>query len=129
MGTTDSHAPHRLGRWGEERAARFLVGRGYEVVARNYRFGRREIDIIVRRGTLYAFVEVKTRAGLGFGVPEEAVTRRKRREIEAVATDFLFRRRLDSATVRFDVVSVLVDRDRRVVRTEHIEDAWRPAWP
>jgi putative endonuclease len=119
---------HALGRWGEGRAAHFLERRGWTVLARNYRFGRREVDLVVRRGDVVAFVEVKTRAGRGFGTPQEAITALKRREIEAVATDFLFRYRLEGVSVRFDAVAIEVDRGLRVVRVEHVEDAWRPGW-
>lgn len=95
----------------------------------NYRFGRREVDLVVRRGGLVAFVEVKTRTGTGFGAPEEAVTRLKRREIEAVARDFLWRHRLDDVDVRFDVIAIVAGSGREVVRIDHLEDAWRPDAP
>jgi len=122
---------HALGRWGEDRAARFLERRGWAILARNYRFGRREVDLIARRGALLAFVEVKTRAGTGYGAPQEAITLLKRRKIEAVAAQFVDRHGLDGLTVRFDAVAILVR--RRVggseVAIEHVEDAWRPGWP
>jgi putative endonuclease len=128
-----SHTPaenpaHALGRWGESRAARFLERRGWRILARNYRFGRREVDLVVRQGDVVAFVEVKTRAGRGFGLPQEAITALKRREIEAVATQFLSRYRLDDVSVRFDAMAIEVDRELRVARVEHVADAWRPGW-
>ena len=124
------HAPHALGRWGEARAARFLQARGWTVLARNYRFGRREVDLVVRRGDLVVFVEVKTRAGPGYGTPLEAITRLKRREVEAVAGHFLQRHGLTSVQVRFDALGILVSRGpRTTVEVEHVEDAWRPGWP
>lgn len=123
-----SNPAHVLGRWGEGRAARFLQRRGWKVLARNYRFGRREVDLVVRRDDVVAFVEVKTRAGRGFGLPQEAITALKRREIEAVATHFLCRHRLEDVSVRFDAVAIQVDRELRVARLEHVEDAWRPGW-
>ena len=130
------HPPHSLGRWGELQAAEHLRRKGWRILARNYRFGRREVDLVIRRARrakgqadLVAFVEVKTRAGEGWGTPEEAITRLKRREIEAVATEFLIRHRLRSVDVRFDVFAILVGPGRRVVRVEHVEDAWRPGWP
>ena len=123
-------APHALGRWGEGHAARFLQARGWTVLARNYRFGRREVDLVVRRGDLVVFVEVKTRAGHGYGHPLEAVTRLKRREVEAVAEHFLLRFGLSSVQVRFDALGILVLRGpRTTIQVEHIEDAWRPGWP
>jgi putative endonuclease len=117
------HPPHALGRLGEARARAYLLARGWTIAAQNYRFGRREVDIVARKGNLVAFVEVKTRAGDGFGTPEEAVTRLKRREIEIVAREYLCRHRLDDVDVRLDVISVSVGRRARI---DHIEDAWRP---
>jgi putative endonuclease len=114
---------------GETCASAYLIRNGWTVLDRNYRFGRREVDLVVRRGGLVAFVEVKTRAGVGYGSPEEAVTRLKRREIETVAREYLWRRRLDDVDVRFDVVSILAGPGRKVVRIEHLEDAWRPDSP
>lgn len=122
----EPHPPHALGRWGETKAACALERRGWRILARNYRFGRREIDLIARRGRLLAFVEVKTRAGLGYGHPEEAVTALKQREIEAVARDFVRRHRLEHLDIRFDVIAIVVGRGRRVERFTHVPDAWRP---
>jgi putative endonuclease len=130
MDKGSDHAPHALGRWGEAHAARFLQARGWTVLARNYRFGRREVDLVVRRGDVVAFVEVKTRAGPGYGSPLEAVTRLKRREIEAVAGHFIHHHGLSSVEVRFDALGILVRRGARTtVEVEHVEDAWRPGWP
>jgi len=128
MDTAAGNVPHALGRWGEQQAARHLCHRGWTILARNYRFGRREVDLVVRRRDVVAFVEVKTRAGEGFGRPEEAITRWKRREIEAVATHFLARHVSSGVSVRFDAVAITVDRARQRVRIRHLEDAWRPGW-
>jgi putative endonuclease len=125
------HPGHALGRWGEVRAARFLERRGWVILARNYRFGRREIDLVARQGDLLAFVEVKTRAGSGYGVPQESITRLKRREVEAVAAHFVQRHGLERLTIRFDAVGIVVRRrpGGTEVAIEHLEDAWRPGWP
>lgn len=126
MSNESTYPPHALGAWGERLAAERLLRRGWRIVEKNYRLGRREVDLIVRRGEILAFVEVKTRAGARFGPPEASVTRRKQREIETVARDFIMRRRPDCPAVRFDVVAIVVGPGRRLLRYEHIEDAWRP---
>ena len=123
------YPPHALGRFGESCARAYLVRSGWTVLATNYRFGRREVDLVVRKGALVAFVEVKTRAGTGYGAPEEAVTRLKRREIEAVAREFLWRHRLVDVDVRFDVIAIVAGAGRDVVRIDHLDDAWRPDPP
>jgi putative endonuclease len=112
-----------LGPRGEEVARRFLETRGWQVVDRNYRMGRKEIDLVARRGEVVAFVEVKARAGAGFGDPLEAITWRKRREIQQVAAAWIDRHGRSGEVYRFDAVAVLVEGGRTRVR--HVEDAWR----
>ena len=120
---------HELGRLGEARAGEYFEASGFRLLARNYRFGRREVDLVVQRGDLVVFVEVKTRAGDGFGAPEDAVTRLKQREIELVALEYLTRHGLDDVDVRFDVLSVVATPRGEVDRIVHLEDAWRPEAP
>jgi len=115
---------HDLGRWGEELAAAELTRRGWIVLARNYRLGHREIDLIARRGAVVAFVEVKTRAGAGFGHPLDAVTPLKRREIEAVARAWIARFGRPGDVYRFDAVSI-IHAPGEPTRFDHVEDAWR----
>ena len=67
-------AGHELGRRGEALAAELLEAAGWRILARNFRYRRKEIDLIARRGAVVAFVEVKARAGPAFGHPLEAVT-------------------------------------------------------
>lgn len=129
MDASPDHPPHVLGRRGERLAIDYLCAAGWRIIERNYRFGRREVDLIVQKGGLLAFVEVKTRAGDGCGHPEEAVTWKKRREIEAVAAEYLVRNPAADAFVRFDVIAIEVASHGGVTRLEHVADAWRPGWP
>ncbi len=118
--------PHALGAWGEEVAALRLEKDGWTIVDRNLTLGRREIDIVARRGSLLAFVEVKTRSTAGCGGPEGAVTWRKRREIETVALSYLARSPEPDVDVRFDIIAIVAGEGQRIVSYSHIEDAWRP---
>jgi putative endonuclease len=115
-------APHELGALGERLAARHLERHGYTVIDRNFRFGHREIDLIVRRGDTVAFVEVKSRKGMGYGHPLEAITSLKRREIERVARYWLQARRQAGFTYRFDAVAVIFGGGRP--RIDHVSNAW-----
>jgi len=118
---------HRRGLQGELTAAGFLESRGWEVLAHRFRMGRLEIDLIARRGQTVAFIEVKTRRGLGFGTPFEAVTWAKRREIVRVARAWMDRHGQPGDIYRFDVVGV-IDAPNGVVTVQHLEDAFRPGW-
>lgn len=115
---------HRLGTRGESIAAAHLESAGWRVLARNWRFGHGEIDLIVRRGRTVAFVEVKTRARLCWGHPLHAIDPRKRQEIERVARVWLDRHGRLGDELRFDAVAVYRD-DAGALRVEHVEDAWR----
>jgi putative endonuclease len=107
-----------IGDHGEELAAAYLSEAGYRILDRNYRYERAEIDLVCfdateegARGRI-VFVEVKTRSGLGFGAPEEAVTDEKQDHVIHAAKAYLYERQLEGAPVRFDVISVLLNQDR-----------------
>jgi putative endonuclease len=122
-----------LGRLGERVAARWLVARGYAVLARRFRSGHRDLDLVVARGGVVAFVEVKTRRGAEFGGPLAAVHWRKRRELVRSAQVWVARFGRSGEAYRFDVFGVVVGRSaggagRVLVR--HVPDAFQvPAGP
>ncbi|MBT8402451.1 MAG: YraN family protein [Gemmatimonadetes bacterium] len=119
-----SLSTHEVGRRCEAIAARFLTEAGWTVLERNVRFRRKEIDLVLRRGRVVAFVEVKGRKGGGWGHPLDAITALKRREIETVARWWVDRFGRPGDHYRFDAVAVHV-RGLDVVKVEHVEDAWR----
>ncbi|HEY8282996.1 MAG TPA: YraN family protein [Chloroflexota bacterium] len=102
------HARRKLGDTGEELAARYLVARGYVVLSRNYRCAAGEIDLVCRDGETLVFVEVKTRRGAAFGIPEEAVTARKLARLAAAGQHYL-QQQSTEADWRIDVVAVELD--------------------
>lgn len=112
-----------LGPRGEAIAADFLVGAGWNIVHRNFRAGRKEVDLVVRRDGIVAFVEVKTRSSNRFGDPLDAITPRKQREVEEVARAWIERHGSDDDVYRFDAVAVRLQPDG-APRVEHLEDAW-----
>jgi len=103
------------GRFGEERAAEHLRSLGYQIVEKNYRIRRGEIDIIARHRGDIVFVEVKTRKSDGFGAPAEAVGFRKQARLKILAAAWLSSKGLSNANCRFDVVSYTLDGDKMEV--------------
>jgi putative endonuclease len=95
-----------LGRLGEEAALAHYRALGYRLVARNWRCSLGELDLVVSRGDILAFCEVKTRRGSRLGGPHEAVDARKQRKLRMLAEAFLAGRSLMVEDVRFDVASV-----------------------
>lgn len=80
----------RLGRWGEEAAARYLEAHGCQIQATNWRCTAGETDLIVLDGTCLAFVEVRARRGRAFGSAEESITPRKLARMAAVAEAYVY---------------------------------------
>jgi putative endonuclease len=92
------------GRAGEEAVARILAAEGWQIVARNWRGPRGEIDLVAHRDGTLAFVEVKHWKGFGAEELGRAVGRAKRRRIVETAKIFLAQyREYSNATVRFDI--------------------------
>jgi putative endonuclease len=116
------HARSRLGRSGEDAACDLYRRLGFQVVERNYRAGRGEIDVVARRGDTLVFCEVKTRRTDAWGVPAEAVDYAKQTRLRKLAAAWLADRRPGCVDVRFDVVSVIVRGDQTDVT--HVPDAF-----
>ena len=79
----------RIGQRGEEIAARFLLSEGFDLLHRNWRSGRYELDIVARKAGIVHFVEVKTRRAGSLTPPEAAVTPQKFRALTRAAVRYL----------------------------------------
>lgn len=112
-----------VGAYGERLAAQQLVDSGLVVLDRNWRCAAGEVDIIARDGDVLVLCEVKTRRGLGFGTPAEAVVRRKVARLRRLASEWLAVSGVRPREVRFDVVEVLA-RPGRPPQVRHIEGAF-----
>lgn len=115
-------ATNDFGELGERIAARWLEKRGWRTIARRFRSGRRDIDLVMQREGTIAFVEVKARSGTEFGDPVEAVHHRKQRELTKSAQSWIDRHGRAEEEYRFDVVGVLVADQKVYIR--HIPGAF-----
>ena len=96
-----------LGSTWEEKVCTYLKREGCEILERNYRSRRGEIDLIVRDDRYLVFVEVKYRKNSAAGFPEEAVDYRKQIKISRTAQEYMLKKHLSETTpCRFDVVAV-----------------------
>lgn len=107
---------------GEQIAENFLVTKGYTVLHRNWRFERKEIDIIAHKGDLLVFTEVKTRKNFDFGFPEEFVDQRKQGFMKLAAEAFTNEHQ-QYMSIRFDIISICMDKGG-VKDITHFEDAF-----
>ncbi|UYP20532.1 YraN family protein [Rhodococcus sp. Z13] len=99
-----------VGARGEDLAAEFLESTGMVVLERNWRSRYGELDLVAQDGAVLVFVEVKTRTGLGYGSPAEAVTRAKAERLRRLAGLWLAEQNRRWPRIRIDVVTVLLRR-------------------
>ena len=119
-------AHNELGRWGEDLAVAYLQGKDYTIIERDWKSGRRDIDIIAKDETeTIVFVEVKTRAGGSLSAPELSVNMQKQRNIIRAANSYVVRNQY-SYDVRFDIITVVTT--PQGPQLEHIADAYKPRW-
>lgn len=97
----------RLGKWGEEAAAAYLTGNGFEILAENLRTPYGEIDLLARKDSVLVFVEVKTRSNRAYGEPEAAITEKKKAHMLAAAEAYLQSHPDQTSDWRVDVISIV----------------------
>lgn len=108
------HQRKELGNCGEAIAENYLLKNNYEIIEKNFfcRYG--EIDIISKIDEYIVFIEVKTRSGMGYGNPAEAVNSVKKKHLYRTASYYLCKNGLQNEYVRFDVIEVLILKGRFV---------------
>ena len=113
---------NETGAKGEAVAAEYLRAKGYEILATNWRSGRKELDILAANDVELIVVEVKTRSGLGYGFPEEAIIPSKQALLRAAASEYLEQNERFTQ-VSFDVIGIIL-KDGIVEELLHLEDAF-----
>lgn len=111
-----------LGKLGEDLAVKFLSNNGYSIVDRNFLIRGGEVDIIATKEEMLVFVEVKTRVGLDFGLPEEAITPWKMQAIIKTAQFYHSSHPNLPKSLRVDLVAVEFDNNGVLKRIELIEN-------
>ena len=117
----------RLGKRGEDVAARYLRRKGYKIVERNFRCTLGEMDIVAFDGDTLCFIEVKTVSGKSYGPPEMAVDIKKQRKLSRVALAFLGQNGLNDTKARFDVVAITLSSGEE--RLDLLKDAFELTFP
>lgn len=109
------HQRQKTGTIGEAAVETYLVNQGYTILDKNWHAGRwGEIDIIATLGDQLIFIEVKTRRGVGFGNPEDAVNRAKQEKLKGAAQSYLTSHPHLPQQARFDVAAVILSSSDQV---------------
>ena len=99
-------AHNELGKWGEDLAADYLQRKGYTIIERDWKSGKRDLDIIAQDGNVIVFVEVKTRRNRLFGEPEESVDYHKLQNLQQAISHYVKFKHIRQE-IRFDIISVV----------------------
>jgi putative endonuclease len=114
---------HSLGKKGENLAIEHLENKGFKILHRNWKSGRRELDIVAETNDYIVFVEVKTRMDDYRVHPRQAVTSEKQKSIIYAAESYIRKYNIEKES-RFDVISIISS--GKTTEIEHVEDAFYP---
>lgn len=117
---------NELGKWGEQKAMEYLKNEGYTICHSDWKSGKRDLDIVAQTadGITLVIVEVKTRTSDELSAPQEAVDKRKIRNLAYAANDYIKQFAVENE-VRFDIISVIGTNDSNM-KIEHIVEAFNP---
>ncbi|GAB1855286.1 YraN family protein [Flavobacteriaceae bacterium MHTCC 0001] len=112
---------NELGKKGEQLAVNELLKKGYDIVERNYRFEKAEVDVIAQKNDILAIVEVKTRSTTDFGNPQDFVKPKQIKNLVKAVDAYVTVNDLD-VEVRFDIIAIVKESTGYTI--EHLEDAF-----
>ncbi|WP_435136067.1 YraN family protein [Formosa sp. A9] len=110
-----------LGQLGEDEAVAYLIKKGYEILDRNYRYQKAEVDILALKADVLTAVEVKTRSTTEFGNPQDFVKPKQIQRLVGAVDAFIGIHDLD-VEVRFDIIAIV--KTPSGFDIEHLEDAF-----
>lgn len=112
---------NELGKKGEQLAVDFLLEKNYDIVERNYRFDKAEVDIIAQKNDILAIIEVKTRSSVDFGNPQDFVKPKQIKNLVKAVDEYVTENDLD-IEVRFDIIAIV--KQGKGYEIEHLENAF-----
>lgn len=110
-----------IGKKGEEIAVAYLDKNGYEILERNWKFEKAEVDIIAQKDNLLVAVEVKTRTTDAFGLPQDFLKPAQIKRLVKAVDEYMQLHKIKNE-VRFDVIAIILHKNDHTL--EHIEDAF-----
>ena len=112
---------NELGKKGEQLAVDFLLKNDYEIVERNYRFDKAEVDIIAQKKDILAIIEVKTRSTIDFGNPQDFVKPKQIQRLVKAVDEYVTINNLE-VEVRFDIIAIVKENNNFNIK--HLENAF-----
>ncbi len=108
---------------GEQIASDYLKDKGYQIISKNYRFRRSEVDLIAKRQETLVFVEVKFHQNKGYGFPEESVSLAQQARVSQAAEHYIYESNWEG-DIRFDIIAIQPVKEHGNFDVQHFEDAF-----
>ena len=112
---------NELGKQGEEMAVDFLLKSDYNILSRNYRYEKAEVDILAQKNGILAAIEVKTRSTNDFGNPQDFVKPKQIKNLVKAVDAYINEFELD-LEVSFAIIAIVNGKDSLTI--EHLKDAF-----
>ena len=115
-----------LGNSGEEIAKKYLEKKGLNYITKNYRFHKKEIDLIFedRKDNILIFIEVKTRRSKTYGNPEDSISALKRRNFKTAVNGFILENpAYRNFSLRIDTIGIFIEGEKEP-EINHIENSF-----
>lgn len=112
---------NELGKKGEQLAVDYLVNNNYDIIERNFRFDKAEVDIIAKKNEILAIIEVKTRSTSDFGDPQDFVKPKQIQRLVKAVDEYVIENDLD-VEIRFDIIAIV--KTGTTYDIEHLENAF-----
>ncbi len=108
---------------GEKIAARYLQNNGYNILATDFHTGKYgEIDVVAEKNRCLHFIEVKTRAGIKFGTPEESITFFKKQKLKRAIYYYLSLQKIQTNKYQLDLLAIFLDKTTRKATIKHYQN-------
>jgi len=109
------------GEVGEKIAAKYLQGKGYDILATDYHSGKYgEIDIVAEKDGRLFFVEVRTKTSDLFGTAEESMTQRKKQlHLKRAVNYYLLSNKISSEEYQIDFIAIYLNKWSRKAQIKH----------
>ena len=114
---------NKLGITGEQIAIEFLIENNFEILEKNWRYKRAEVDVIAKKDNWIIIVEVKTRSSGNFDSLADSINKTKIRMLTEAAEAYIMQNDLENE-VRFDVISIIKNKTKHTI--QYIENAFYP---
>ncbi|MFH1744782.1 MAG: YraN family protein [bacterium] len=113
---------NKVGRFGEELAKKYLIKKGYFIIGQNIKLSYKELDIVARHENKIIFIEVKTKISNKFGTADENMNSRKLHHLKKAIGMYVENKRLDPDNIRLDLISIDIDRIKKIAKIKHYKD-------